>query len=119
MSESMLEKAREVGRLLGQTEEYKALRRAQDRLNDDRESVERLNRLVELEQQITQDLRAGKTPAQEVQQEYEEKASDLQASPIYQGVVAAQSNFDKLMQKVNDEIGKGMQAGAQSSIILP
>ncbi|MEJ2216622.1 MAG: YlbF family regulator [Gemmatimonadota bacterium] len=119
MNESMMEKAREVGRLLGQTEEYKALRRAQDRLNDDRESVERLNRLVELEREITQDLRAGKTPSKEVQQEYEEKASDLQESPIYQGVVAAQSNFDKLMQKVNDEIGKGMQAGVQSSIILP
>lgn len=119
MNESMLEKAREVGRLLGQTEEYKALRRAQERLNDDRESVERLNRLVELEREITQDLRAGKTPSPEVQQEYEDKASDLQASPVYQGVVAAQSNFDKLMQKVNDEIGQGMQAGAQSSIILP
>ena len=42
----------------------------------------------------------------------------LQASAAYQGLVAAQSNFDKLLQRVNEEIGKGIEAGSQSRIIL-
>jgi hypothetical protein len=34
-------------------------------------------------------------------------------------MVAAQSNFDKLLTRVNDEISRGMEMGAQSRIILP
>lgn len=119
MSDVMLEKAKEVGRLLGQTEEYKALRRAQQQLNEDRESVERLNRLVTLERDFAAKLQAGEEIPEEERAEYEETASELQSSSVYQGVVAAQSNFDKLMKRVNDEMGKGMEAGAQSSIIMP
>jgi cell fate (sporulation/competence/biofilm development) regulator YlbF (YheA/YmcA/DUF963 family) len=119
MHESMLEKAREVGRLLGQTDEYKALQRARERLNDDREAVATLNRLMELERQIATTLQQGEQPSEETQREYEELASNLQSGPVYQGVVAAQSNFDKLLQKVNEQIGEGIEAGSKSSIIMP
>lgn len=119
MHESMLERAREVGRLLGQTDEYKALQRARQRLNDDREAVEQLNRLGELEREIATSLQRGEQPGEEAQQEYEAIASRLQSGPIYQGLVAAQSNFDRLLQKVNQEMGEGIEAGSKSSIILP
>jgi hypothetical protein len=33
--------------------------------------------------------------------------------------VAAQSNFDRLLQKVNQEMGEGIEAGSKSSIIMP
>ncbi len=119
MHETMLEKAKEVGRLIGQTDEYKALRRAQQRLNEDRETVEKLNRLVQLEREFAQKLQSGEQIDEDRRSEYEEAASELQSSSVYQAVVAAQSNFDKLMGKVNDEMGKGMEAAAQSNIILP
>jgi cell fate (sporulation/competence/biofilm development) regulator YlbF (YheA/YmcA/DUF963 family) len=119
MNETMLEKAKEVGRLLGQTDEYKALQRARQRLNDDREAVESLNRLSELERSIAMQLQNGEAPSEESQQEYEELASKLQSGPVYQGVVAAQSNFDRLLQKVNEEMGAGIEAGSKSSIIMP
>jgi cell fate (sporulation/competence/biofilm development) regulator YlbF (YheA/YmcA/DUF963 family) len=119
MNETMLEKAREVGRLLGQTDEYRALQRARQRLNDDRQAVELLNRLGDLERSIATALQAGEAPSDEAQQEYEELASKLQSGPVYQGVVAAQSNFDRLLQKVNEEMGTGIEAGSKSSIIMP
>lgn len=119
MQDSMLEKAREVGRLLGQTDEYKALQRARQRLNDDREAVAMLNRLGELEGEISASLRAGKEPSEEAQRAYEEAATELQSGPVYQGLVAAQSNFDKLLQKVNEQMGEGIEAGSKSSIIMP
>jgi cell fate (sporulation/competence/biofilm development) regulator YlbF (YheA/YmcA/DUF963 family) len=119
MQDSMLEKAKEVGRLLGQTDEYKALQRARQRLNDDREAVAMLNRLGELEGEISASLRAGQEPSEETQRAYEEAAMHLQAGPIYQGLVAAQSNFDKLLQKVNEQMGAGIEAGSKSSIIMP
>jgi cell fate (sporulation/competence/biofilm development) regulator YlbF (YheA/YmcA/DUF963 family) len=119
MNETMLEKAKEVGRLLGQTDEYKALERARQRLNDDREAVETLNRLSELERSISVQLQAGEAPSEESQQEYEALASRLQSGPVYQAVVAAQSNFDRLLQRVNEEMGAGIEAGSKSSIIMP
>ncbi len=119
MHEGMLEKAKDVGRLLGQTDEYKALQRARQRLNEDREAVELLNRLSQLEREITGALQQGQQPTEETQQEYEKLASDLQSGAIYQGLVAAQSNFDKLLQKVNEQIGEGIEAGSKSSIIMP
>lgn len=119
MNEAMLEKARDVGRLLGQTAEYKALQRARQGINEDRETVELVNRLAELEGTMTSLLQQGKQPDEETQKEYEETFSKLQSGSRYQSLVAAQSNFDKVLQKVNEEIGAGMESGSKSSIIMP
>ena len=113
------ERAREVGRLIAQTEEYKALKRANERLSDDREAVTTINRLSELEGELATMLRAGRQPGEEQQQEYETLVETLQQMTVYQGVVAAQSNFDRLMERINEEIAQGIQAGDQSRIILP
>lgn len=119
MNEAMLEKAKDVGRLIGQTDEYKALQKAQERLNEDRETVELVNRLSELEKQLQGMLQQGQQPSEEDQEEYQELMSELQGGPRYQAVVAAQSNFDKVVKKVNEKIGEGIEAGAASSIIMP
>ncbi|MGI9179598.1 MAG: YlbF family regulator [Longimicrobiaceae bacterium] len=117
--EGIQERAREIGRLLAQTEEYKALRNANDRLAGDQETVALLNRLADLQEELTRSLRGGIEPSQEQQQEYEGLVEQLEGRSIYQGVVAAQSNFDRLMMRVNEEIGRGIEAGEQSRIILP
>ncbi|HEX6926082.1 MAG TPA: YlbF family regulator [Longimicrobiaceae bacterium] len=113
------ERAREVGRLIAQTDEYKALKRANERLSDDREAVSTINRLSELEVELTNLLRSGRQPDEEQQKEYEDLVETLQQMTVYQGVVAAQSNFDRLMERINEEIAQGIQAGDQSRIILP
>ena len=40
-----------------------------------------------------------------------------EVSPIGQAYVVARANFDKLMQRVNEQIGQGIERGAQSGII--
>lgn len=119
MNEVMLEKAKDVGRLLGQSDEYKALQRARERLNEDREAVELVNRLAELERELQGALQQGQQPDEEQQKEYEETFSRLQSGSTYQSLVAAQSNFDRVLQKVNEQIGEGIEAGGKSSIIMP
>jgi hypothetical protein len=42
---------------------------------------------------------------------------EVQSDPAYQQLVAAQSNFDKLMLKVQEQIMEGMRKGAESRII--
>ncbi|HEX6940361.1 MAG TPA: YlbF family regulator [Longimicrobiales bacterium] len=119
MLDVTLEKARDLGRLIGQTDEYQALQRARQRLGEDRDVVALINRLAELEQGIAQSLHRGEAPEEAVREEYEQVVSRLQASPVYQGLVAAQANFDKVLGRVNEEIAHGMEAGAKSRIILP
>jgi len=110
--------AKELGGALARTDEYQALKRASSAVDDDRDLVELRNRLRELEERIEASLRAGKQPEEDVAKSYEEAAGELQASPVFQRLIAAQSNFDKVMYKVNETMARGLQEGAQSRIIL-
>jgi len=117
--DAIAEKAREVGRVLSRAEEYQALKRANERLSDDRETVSLLNQIAELQDRITMTLQSGAEPTPEQQSEYETLATLLQGRAAYQAVAAAQANFDRLMLKVNEEIARGIEAGEQSRIIFP
>lgn len=117
--EAVWERAKELGRVLGQSDEYKAVQRAKERLSNDREIVTQLNRLGQLEAEIGRALQQGQEPSQEAAEEYEQIFTAVQGRPEYQQLVAAQTNFDKILARVNDEISKGMTAASQSRIILP
>lgn len=110
--------ARDLGGALARTDEYQAFKRAMDAVGDDRELTEIRNRLEALESQIEASLRAGKEPEDELKQEYGEATEELQTMPGYQRLVAAQSNFEKVMYKVNQTVAEGIEQGAQSRIIV-
>jgi cell fate (sporulation/competence/biofilm development) regulator YlbF (YheA/YmcA/DUF963 family) len=112
------EKARDVGRLIAQSDEYRAFRRASQALGEDRETVARLNRLQALEEQFTRAVQQELEPPHEEQEEYARLAAEVQVMPAYQAMAVAQSNFDRLMMRVNEEMAKGIEAGEQSRIIL-
>lgn len=112
------EMAKDLGRSMGRTDEYQALRRAMQSMGDDRELVSLRNELEGLEGQIETSLRAGQEPDAEVAASYEQAVSRLQANSTYQRLVSAQTNFDKVVQKVNDTIAEGIREGGESRIIL-
>lgn len=118
-TEGTLRKAEELGRLVGQTAEYKALVRARERIEAEQEVADTIRTLAGLEEKLAIALRDGQTPSPEDTAAYEDAFGELQAHPVYQGLVAAQANFDKVMAAVNAAIGKGMESGARSGIILP
>ncbi|MDR0787608.1 MAG: YlbF family regulator [Gemmatimonadota bacterium] len=117
--ESIEERARDIGRLISFTDEYKAMKRANERLGEDREAVALMNRIADLEEEITTALREGREPSPELQQSYAEVAEQIQQRDIYQMVVAAQANFERLMARINEQIARGIEVGDQSRIILP
>jgi cell fate (sporulation/competence/biofilm development) regulator YlbF (YheA/YmcA/DUF963 family) len=112
------EMAKELGGALARTDEYQALKRAGEAVDNERELVELRNRLKGLEERIEASLRAGQEPEEDVAKAYQEAAEELQSKPTFQRFVAAQSNFDKMMYKVNETMARGLQEGAQSRIIL-
>jgi cell fate (sporulation/competence/biofilm development) regulator YlbF (YheA/YmcA/DUF963 family) len=117
--DAIQERAREIGRLLSRTDEYAAVKRANEHLGDDREAVTLMNQLADVEDRITSSLRAGREPSEELQDEYARIAEQIQQKSVYQSVVAAQANFERLMARINEEIARGIEAGEQSRIILP
>ena len=111
------EKAQELGRLLGQSDEYKALLRATDRMKEHVELQKQLADVERLAQQLDRAAQAGHEPGKEEIEQYDRALQAVQADPVYQQVVAAQANFEKFMAKVNARIYEGLKKGAASPII--
>ena len=112
------EMARNLGNALARTDEYQALRRAVEAADDDREVAEQRSILARLEGSITTALRAGKEPDDETAAAYEQAFAKLQGNPAYHRLAAAQANFDKRVQKMNESIEQKLEEGAHSRIIL-
>lgn len=114
----MLEdKARDLGRLIGQSSEYQAVKRASTALNDDRDALTLMRRMEEIRVEAEQMIGRGESPTAEMEQELDGLLSRVQTSPTYQQMAVAQENFDKLMARVNEVILDGIHKGAASPII--
>jgi cell fate (sporulation/competence/biofilm development) regulator YlbF (YheA/YmcA/DUF963 family) len=111
------EKAIDLGRLIGQSDEYKALRRAHEHVKDERELQEKMSHLHALAEQLERAAMNEQDPPEAAVNEYNSLLSVIQADARYQSVIAAQSNFDKLMLHVNEQILEGIKRGAASPII--
>jgi cell fate (sporulation/competence/biofilm development) regulator YlbF (YheA/YmcA/DUF963 family) len=110
--------AKDLGNALARTDEYQALKSAVSAADDDRDIAELRSALEKLEGQIEASLRSGKEPGDDVKESYQETVGRLQSLATYQRLVAAQANFDKIVQRVNQTIMRGLEEGAESRIIL-
>lgn len=113
----MWDKAQELGRLIGQTPECKALRRAEANLREDKQSQELLETIQKHARTLEQAMTTGQEPDEATAQAYEQAVRDLELSPSGQAYVAARANFEKVMVKVNQQISEGIEKGATSNII--
>lgn len=111
------EKARDLGRFIGQSAEYQALRRANDVLGADREALEMLRRMEQLRVDAHRMMERGERPTEEMEKQLDGLLGQVQVNPTYQRLVVAQENFDKVMAHVNEWILQGIEKGAASSII--
>ncbi len=111
------EKARDLGRLIGQSPEYQAVKRSSEALNSDREAVAILQQMEKIRVEAQQLIQRGEHPTPEMEQQLDDLLTKVQANPLYQRAISAQENFDKVMYQVNNWIMDGMKKGATSSII--
>lgn len=111
------DKAVELGRLIGQSPEYQALKRSNEALQNDREAATLLRQMEQLRVDAQRMIERGEQPTEEMERQLDELLGKVQESGSYQRAIAAQENFDKVMMKVNDMIMEGIKKGATSSII--
>lgn len=111
------DKAKELGRLVGQSTEYQAVKRASDALNDDKETVSLLQKMEQLRVSAQRMMQRGERPTEDMERELDSLLAQVQGRTTYQRLVVAQENFDKIMARVNDWILEGIEKGAASPII--
>jgi cell fate (sporulation/competence/biofilm development) regulator YlbF (YheA/YmcA/DUF963 family) len=111
------EKAKELGRIIGQSSEYQAVKKSSDALNGDRDAVTILQQMEKVRQEAQQMIQRGEQPTAEMEQQLDDLLMKVQGNPAYQRAISAQENFDKVMYQVNNWIMDGMKKGAVSSII--
>ena len=111
------DKAKELGRLIGQSSEYQAVKRANDALSQDAPAVALLKQMEQLRIDAQQMIQRGERPTEQMETDLDTLLGQVQGQTVYQRLVAAQENFDKLMARVNDWIVDGIEKGATSSII--
>ena len=114
---SLDEKARDLGRMIGQTSEYQAVKRASDALGNDRDASTLLRQMEQLQTDAQRMIERGEQPTEDMEHQLDELVGKVQTNRIYQDMVVAQENFDKLMARVNAWILEGIRKGATSSII--
>lgn len=115
----MLEdKAKELGRMIGQSEEYGVVKRSSDALNNDREATVILREMEQIRKDAQAMVERGEEPTPEMEQRLESLFQQVQVNSNYQVAISAQDNFDKLMYRVNQWIAEGIRTGATSKIIL-
>ena len=111
------EKARDLGRIIGQSPEYKAVKRSSEALNSDREAVIVLQQMEKIRLDAQAMIQRGEQPTPEMEKQLDDLLSSVQTNGVYQKAISAQENFDKVMYQVNNWIMDGMKKGATSSII--
>ncbi|HTK49752.1 MAG TPA: YlbF family regulator [Gemmatimonadaceae bacterium] len=110
-------KAKELGRLIGQSPEYQAVKRANDALSQDTSALGLLKQMEQLRVDAQQMIQRGERPTEQMEKDLDSLLGQVQGQMVYQRLVSAQENFDKLMARVNDWIVDGIEKGATSSII--
>jgi cell fate (sporulation/competence/biofilm development) regulator YlbF (YheA/YmcA/DUF963 family) len=111
------DKAKDLGRLIGQSTEYQAVKRASDALNEDKDTVALLQKMEQLRVDAQRMMQRGERPTEVMEKELDALLGQIQGRQSYQRLLVAQENFDKTMGKVNDWILEGIEKGATSSII--
>jgi cell fate (sporulation/competence/biofilm development) regulator YlbF (YheA/YmcA/DUF963 family) len=112
------ERARDLGRLVGQSKEYQELKRANEALSQDADAMKLLKAMEQLRADAQKMIAKGERPTQEMERQLDELLGKVQMQGAFQRLVSAQENFDKLMAKVNDWIVEGIEKGAASPIIM-
>jgi len=111
------DKAKDLGRLIGQSSEYQAVKRASDALNEDKDTVTLLQKMEQLRVDAQRMMQRGERPSEDMERQLDTLLGQIQGRPTYQRLLVAQENFDKVMGRVNDWILEGIEKGATSSII--
>src|SRR5437016_12474201 len=94
-------KAKELGRLIGQSNEYKEVKRASDLLNEDKDTVALLQRMEQLRVNAQKMLQRGERPTEDMERALDGLVTQIQGRPTDPRLPGEQHNIEKSMGREN------------------
>ena len=114
---SLEDRARDLGRLIGQSNEYQSMKRVSQSLHGDATASSLLREMEQLQLEAQRMIERGEQPGPDMEKKLDSLLTQVQSNRTYQEMVVAQENFDKVMARVNEWILEGIRSGAASPII--
>ncbi len=108
----MLDKAKELGSEIRKTDQYKELERTTDNVQADPDANSLVEDIQKIQQQIQFSQQSGVQPSQEQVDQFNEAKGKMDANLTIQAYAKARTNFDQLMQDVNNAISSGINPEA-------
>ncbi len=102
----VLDKAKELGKEIRTTDEYKELVRTSGNVQENSEANDIINEIQKLQQQIQFAQQSGVQPNQEQIEEFNNLKGKMDSNITIQAYVKAQENFNQIMQDVNQAISQ-------------
>lgn len=109
--------AKELGRSIAQSQEYRRYNKASQEVEQDPETRTLMEQLHELEAGIHESQERGEEIPEQLKQQYRDLVTGVQSKPGVQELLVSQDDYMKLMNRVNTLISDGIREGAQSRII--
>lgn len=104
----VMEKARELGQIIKETEEYKELEEAGKIMQGDPEALQLIKKVQEVQRDISQSQQSGVMPTAEQLTEFEKVREEMHSNEKVQIFVKAQEKFNKVMEEINNAISDGI-----------
>jgi len=108
---SVIVKAKELGKEIRKTEQYRELERVSENMQEDAEANQMVREIQDLQQQIQFAQQSGVQPSQEQIEEFNNLKSKMDTSLTIQAYAKAQNDFSEFMQDVNNAISEGISPG--------
>lgn len=112
---SVIEKAKELGYALRETEEATILQAAEVNLDQDKESRELINQFQQSFTKIQKAKSAGEEVSKEELDAFNQLQEKMKENKTIQAYFAAQKGFQVLLQQVNAVINMSLQGNSCSS----
>ncbi len=109
---SVMEKARDLGKEIRNTEQYQELERVSENMQEDTEASQMIKEIQELQQQIQFAQQSGVQPSEDQLQQFNDLKSKMDTNLTIQAYAKAQNDFSQFMQEVNSAISEGINPEA-------
>ncbi len=111
---SIIEKAKELGMEIRNSEEYRELSRTSENVQADPQATQLVENIQQIQQQIQFSQQSGVQPSDEQINQFNAAKSEMDTSLTIQAYARARQEFDQLMQNVNSAIGEGIEPKVDS-----
>ncbi len=108
MQLALLEKAKELGEVISQSEEYLKLQQAQGELDGDEVAQRLIQEVQSAQKRMEMAHNSGMQPSSEQLGEVEKKREEMNENQTVRGYLEAHQQFTSLMNEVNEAITGAM-----------